>query len=47
MVLFLLATASAHRVSEIHALCIDPLPPPLPYSEPTVFLSGTEPRLLA
>ncbi len=39
-VLFLLAATSTHRVSEIHALCMDP---PLSYSEPTVFLSGTEP----
>ncbi len=38
-VLLCLAGASAHRVSETHALCIEF---PLSYSEPTVFSSGTE-----
>ncbi len=43
-VLFLLAATFAHRVSEIHALCINP---PFLIQNPQVFSSGTESSVLA
>ncbi len=44
-VLFLLAVASARRVSEIHALCIDP-PPPFLIQNPRSFHLAPNPRFV-